>query len=170
MVMVQICDNAPSSGVQLSAGSAEAGGAAVPLADTHHVGDNAGVPKPCPRASLSVHFNDVVEYVEFPLPNFPKLELADRVEGFPWPSPCFPLAFVDIQGEELSVAWSVSNHAEASLATFIVKHLLLVWEDMDSRDCSYHTIRGTENIDQLAFEQTDFGRCGRSQYRWLSGS
>ena len=64
MVMVQICDNPPSLGVQLSAGSAEAGGAAVPLAETHHVGDNAGVPEPCPRASLSVHFNDAAEYLE----------------------------------------------------------------------------------------------------------
>ena len=58
MAMVQICENAPSLGVQLSARSAEAGGAAVPLAETHHAGDNVAAPEPCRRASLSAHVND----------------------------------------------------------------------------------------------------------------
>ena len=58
MVMVQICVNTPSLGVQVSARSAEAGGAAVPLAETHHAGDNVAAPEPCRRASLSVHVND----------------------------------------------------------------------------------------------------------------
>ena len=52
----------------------------------------------------------------------------DQVKGFPWPQDS-ALAFVDIQGEEhLSDTWSVSNHAEARLATVIVKNLLHDWE------------------------------------------
>ena len=63
----------------------------------------------------------------------PKLELEDRVEGFPWP-PDSALAFVDIQGaEQLSGARSVSNHVEARLATVIVKRR---WERTGGRHWS----------------------------------
>ena len=49
----------------------------------------------------------------------------DPVEGFPWP-PGSALAFVHIKGEEAKdpETRSVSNHAEARLATVVVKRLV----------------------------------------------